>query len=56
MPRRDNGSNPRPSPDERYREFAEENERWNRRIEEALTELDESVPEPPPSKTEPTPA
>jgi hypothetical protein len=44
-------------PDERYREFAEENADWDRKVEETLTELDEPKPEEPtPSKSEPTPA
>jgi len=47
-----------PSPDERHREFSEENGRWNEKMEEALTELDELAEEPESgsSKSEPTPA
>jgi hypothetical protein len=48
-----------PSPAERHKEFSEENGRWNDRMEDALSELDELAEEPEdagPSKTEPTPA
>jgi hypothetical protein len=47
-----------PSPEERHREFSEENGRWNEKMEEALTELDELAEEPEPgsSESEPTPA
>ena len=39
------GDSGRPaSPDERYDEFVKENERWNERIEEALTELEDATP------------
>ena len=30
-----------PSPEERHEEFARQNGDWNRKVEEALTELDE---------------
>ncbi len=47
-----------PSPDERHREFSEENGRWNREMEDALSELDELAKESESgsSKNEPTPA
>jgi hypothetical protein len=48
-----------PSPDERHREFSEENGRWSDRVEESLSELDELAGEPDSSdspKTERTPA
>jgi hypothetical protein len=51
--------NPRSSgntADERYREFAERNAEWERRIEETLTELDEPSEKPEPSESEATPA
>jgi hypothetical protein len=44
------------TPDERYREFAEENAQWDRRIEETLKDLDEPASEPTPAKSEVTPA
>lgn len=61
MPRqryRTANSAPSPSPDERYEEFAKENQRWNEKIEEALDEMDKLIPEPAtPAKTgEQTPA
>jgi hypothetical protein len=48
----------RPSPDERHREFSEQNGRWNEKMEEALTDLDELAEEsePGPPESEPTPA
>jgi len=45
-----------PSPEERHREFSEENGRWNEEMEEALSELDELAEEPSPPESEPTPA
>jgi hypothetical protein len=33
------------SPDERHKEFSEDNGRWNKELEEALTELDELADE-----------
>jgi hypothetical protein len=47
-----------PSPQERHREFSEENGRWNSEVEEALSELDELAQEPesPSSDGERTPA
>ena len=41
--------NGHPDPDERHREFLEENERWNRRVEESMRQLKEiarDVPAP----------
>jgi hypothetical protein len=35
-----------PSPEERHEEFVRENGDWNRRVEEALSELDELASEP----------
>jgi aminoglycoside phosphotransferase (APT) family kinase protein len=43
-----------PSPDERHKEFSEENGRWNKEMEDALTELDELADEP--DASEPAPA
>jgi hypothetical protein len=43
-----------PDPDERHREFSEENGRWNSEMEEALSELDELAGEP--EEGDPTPA
>lgn len=51
------GDSASPSPDERYEEFAKENERWNEKIDRALDELDKLAPDPSaPSTSEPTPA
>jgi hypothetical protein len=44
------------TPDERYREFADENAQWDRRVEETLKELDEPNAESAPSESEATPA
>jgi hypothetical protein len=44
------------TPEERYREFADENAQWDRRIEETLRELDEADAEAAPSESEATPA
>jgi hypothetical protein len=52
----ENGSS-RPSPRERYEEFARENEAWDRKVNEALDDLDELIEDGQSSKAaEPTPA
>jgi hypothetical protein len=35
-----NGQPSQPSPRERYEEFAQDNERWNHKVDEALQEWD----------------
>jgi hypothetical protein len=35
-----------PTPEERHEEFERQNGEWNRKVEEALTELDELASEP----------
>ena len=49
-----------PSPEERHREFSEQNGRWNKEMEDAFSELDELAEGEPESagssKGEPTPA
>jgi hypothetical protein len=51
----ENGS-PRPSPRERYEEFARENEAWDRKVGEALDDLDEFIEDDSGETAEPTPA
>jgi hypothetical protein len=41
----DNGKSPGPSPRERYEDFARENEEWDRKVKEALDDLDELIEE-----------
>jgi hypothetical protein len=48
-----NGS--KATPEERYREFQEKNEAWDRRVEETLSELDDA-PQESASRNEATPA
>jgi hypothetical protein len=44
----DEDSGPRPSPRERYDEFARDNENWDRKVNEALEDLDELIEDDPP--------
>jgi hypothetical protein len=45
LDKRENPGNA-PSPEERHQEFERQNGEWNRKVEEALSELDELASEP----------